>query len=423
MCKFLTYIFDTSPTSPIMCTVKQEWCKHYDVRFVEDTLISRIRDLTPAMEELCEKLATMAQGIVAAAEEKKAKAGITKLAKKKLTVPNPPNITKPRPRKVPEPMKITNDVKVGAEPHYLDRTSLSEIEDTKLARLAETRSETKKKYETAKEQPFKFHKSLRDNMDEVRREVEEKRNSELKFDMSHRKPLPDFRRFNATVKMNAAAILREDSLFKKKQAEEAKLIKDYEEELRDSTEFYRWRGEMESHDHVMKMEQVASKRMQAEASSRNARDAKERQLVDNKAVADLIKEEGELITKQRKMEVEATIMVNKQLVKEIREVEEKAPRKAESLVFQSRQAIRVSQNAKLKEAWERKLEEDEVEKGRKKDKIMRLRTHIVHKPEVKVFDPTTSAGLGLLDEMSLVEVRENGGGGKGIGNGVFKHFC
>ena len=44
--------------------------------------------------------------------------------------------------------------------------------------------------------------------------------------------------------------------------------------------------------------------------------------------------------------------------------------------------------------------------ARKMDKIRQLGTHIVHKPEVKVFDTKTSAGLGLLDEMSLVEMKE-----------------
>ena len=69
-------------------------------------------------------------------------------------------------------------------------------------------------------------------------------------------------RFNATVKLNTAAILREESLFRKKQAEEAKLIQNYEEELRDSTEYYRWKTEMEEHDDKMKLEQVKLKRMQ-----------------------------------------------------------------------------------------------------------------------------------------------------------------
>jgi hypothetical protein len=132
----------------------------------------------------------------------------------------------------------------------------------------------------------------------VRREVEEKRAAELQFDASHRKPLPDFKRFNATVKLNAAAILREDALFKKKQEAEAKLIQNYEEELRDSTEYYRWKTEMEEHDNQMKMEQVKLKRMQAVASGQNARDALERQYLDNKAVAELIKEEGSLMSDQ-----------------------------------------------------------------------------------------------------------------------------
>ena len=177
-------------------------------------------------------------------------------------------------------------------------------------------------------------------------------------------------------------------------------------QLRDSTEFYRWRNTMEEHDHIMKMEQVKSKRMQAVASAQNARDAKNRQLVDNKAVADLIKEEGGLMTKQRELEKEKDVMINRQLVKEIKEVEEKAPRKAEARVFRERQQVRKEQKEQLQEAWERKLKEDEVEQEMKMDKIRQLRTHIVHKPEVKVFDPTTSAGLGLLDEMSLVEMEE-----------------
>ena len=163
---------------------------------------------------------------------------------------------------------------------------------------------------------------------------------------------------------------------------------------------------MEEHDHLMKMEQVKSKRMQAVASAQNARDAKTRQFVDNKAVADLIKEEGELIGQQRVLEKEKDVIINRQLVKEIKEVEEKAPRKAEAKVFRERQQVRKTQKEELQEAWEKKIKEDEVEQARKMDKIRQLGTHIVHKPEVKVFDTKTSAGLGLLDEMSLVEMKE-----------------
>ena len=258
---------------------------------------------------------------------------------------------------------------------------------------------------TSPAQPFQLHET-RSNIDEVRRQVEEKREAELHFRASHRKPLPDVTRQGASVKLNAAAILREDALFKKKQSEEARLLKGYEDNLRDSTEYYRWKTDMEKHDGRIKMEQVQMKRMQATASSQNARDALERQFNDNKAIADLIKQEGSLMVAQKLYEEEVTVLVNKQLVREVKEVESKAPRKAEAMVFKERQETRRDIKAGLRTAWEGKVAADEVERERKMDKIRQLRTHTVHHPEVKVFDPTTSAGLGLLDEMSLVEMSE-----------------
>ena len=405
MSQFLQYLFDTSPTSPIVCSVKQEWCKHYDVKYVEDSLIGTIHRLTPIMNKLAKSLDAKALGLVAAAEEKKAASGIPSAGSKRLTVPLAPNITKPRPRRVPEPMKITNDVNIGPAPTYLERTSLAAIERAKEEKLHDARVATLVKYENCSEQPFVLHET-RSNMSEVRRRIEEKREAELQFGSSHRKPLPDFTKVHACVKLNTAAILREDALFKKKQAEEASLLSNYERDLRDSTEYFRWKTTMEGHDDAMKLEQVKLKRLSAESSTQNARDAIERQLADNKAVASLIKEEAKLLGAQRALEEDATLLVNKQLVAEIKVVEAMAPRLAESNVFQERQAIRVEQKKDLKLAWERKVAEDTVVAMQKMDKIRQLRSHAVHKPEVKVFDPTTSAGLGLLDEMSLVEMEE-----------------
>jgi len=149
---------------------------------------------------------------------------------------------------------------------------------------------------------------------------------------------------------------------------------------------------MEKHDDLMKLEQVKLKRMQAVASSQNARDALERQFLDNKAVAELIKEESELMGEQRELENDARALVCRQLVKEVREVESKAPRKAESKVLKERQQIRQAQRKELSAAWEEKLAEDAVEKERKMDRIRQLRTHTVHKPEVSVFSKPCHCG-------------------------------
>jgi len=50
------------------------------------------------------------------------------------------------------------------------------------------------------------------------------------------------------IKLNAAAILREDALYKKKQAEEAKMLETFELDKRDTREFTEWQRTMRLKD-------------------------------------------------------------------------------------------------------------------------------------------------------------------------------
>jgi hypothetical protein len=58
------------------------------------------------------------------------------------------------------------------------------------------------------------------------------------------------------VRLNAASILREDALFKKKQESEVHLLKAYEEDLRDCSEFYAWQGKTRAHDKAVQKARV-----------------------------------------------------------------------------------------------------------------------------------------------------------------------
>lgn len=74
--------------------------------------------------------------------------------------------------------------------------------------------------------------------------------------MKHAREMPDFDKKDAPVKLNAAAVVREGFLLKKKEEEELKVMKEYEVNLRDEKEFERWRREMEEKDDVLRIEHI-----------------------------------------------------------------------------------------------------------------------------------------------------------------------
>lgn len=58
----------------------------------------------------------------------------------------------------------------------------------------------------------------------------------------------------AEIKLNAAAILREEMLLKKKQEIEKERVKNLEVNLRDSGEFEEWKRDLEEKEQIARME-------------------------------------------------------------------------------------------------------------------------------------------------------------------------
>ena len=77
--------------------------------------------------------------------------------------------------------------------------------------------------------------------------------------------VPDFHSFHEhlQIKLTTSSILREDALYKKKQAEEAKFLKAYEEELRDQSEFIKWQSKVRAADELARATEIERRKQDA----------------------------------------------------------------------------------------------------------------------------------------------------------------
>jgi len=397
---FLLYTFDVPRLAN---SVKWDWLKIFDLEYVEDHMLRPISESAVNAESLRLEILSKASGLAAEKDAPAEMAG----AKRQLTIPVSPRLTRPAPRIVPAPDKISQEVKATEMPRYLDRTNVEQIILEKEARRAAELEKTLKKYSESKVQPFELHET-RNTIDKARLAAEQKLAAELLFDSKPGPAVPlRLPTKKAEFRMNTAAYLREDALYTKKQAEEAKLIEAYESELRDSTQFYQWQTSMKEQDVKDRLEQVERVRSLAKLSAAEAQAAMEQQRQDNASVAERIKIESEEMQKQLQYETEMQRVMNQELVHEMIQVREHAPREAQARMFEQRKERRSAVHDEMTAL----LAEREAEAERKHEERLERAKQLkalneVHPVPVKVFDPTESIGLGLLGEMSLVEMKE-----------------
>ena len=80
--------------------------------------------------------------------------------------------------------------------------------------------------------------------------------------MKHARPMPDFEKKQAQVKLTTAAILRDGHLLKKEEEVQAKILNDLEWNQRDDAEFNRWKAEMGEKDEIERIEHMQKSKSQ-----------------------------------------------------------------------------------------------------------------------------------------------------------------
>jgi len=332
-------------------------------------------------------------------------AGLAKVEKKVSTVPVSPRLTQTRLPVLVDPERIPAQMVAKDVPDFINRTSLAKIAQEKKLMAEKTRESTQKKYPSSLLYKFHENKGGR-SLEEVRREVDDEFNKQLAFDSSFYHEPPDFSKVKADVKLNTSTVLKEDFLYRRQQAKDAALLRQYEEELRDPFDYYMWQHEMKERDHQDKLKQVVFRREQAKQTSIEAKDAMEKQREDNMKIANLMREQAEVIKDQKDLEKEIEMLHNKELVHKISEVRDKNPIEAAQKVIKERIEIGKRVREELEEKRLLKEEEDRREEELKADRIRQLRAmNTVHKEHIAVFDPTLTAGVTLLDQMSYMEMK------------------
>ena len=91
--------------------------------------------------------------------------------------------------------------------------------------------------------------------------------------MKYAREVPDFSKLEAPVKLTSAAVLREGHLLKIKAEQDAKVLKDFEINMRDAGEFDRWRREMEEKEDIERLEHIQKKKIEMEMAREAAMEA------------------------------------------------------------------------------------------------------------------------------------------------------
>ena len=170
---------------------------------------------------------------------------------------------------------MPREIKSNPIPKGLFKKNLADIEAEKVERRKNEVEAIRKDYiENDKQKfPLATEKRRPDKFDNAKKEVIKKRDGELQFQMKYAREVPDFSKLEAPVKLTSAAVLREGHLLKIKAEQDAKVLKDFEINMRDAGEFDRWRREMEEKEDIELLEHIQKKKIEMEMAREAAMEA------------------------------------------------------------------------------------------------------------------------------------------------------
>ena len=431
MNEFFTFLFDEDILRE---KLRPEWIKLYDFNYIDKEVIGNLLKNKIKINKILEHIKEKATGysnegtknvkidsdsnlnktqfpdIIKTSSSKKIKKENKTMqraqSQKRITIPKPFKLTENKPRILKEPKELKNNFSMKPFPiNDYNKTSLSEIEEKRKNRLELIKKDTIQKYNNCK--PFVFESEKRPtNIEKIREEVTKKLENSLQFNKKYSNPPKDFSKNSGDVNYNQTAILREDYLIEKKRKEEEENLKRILIEKTDSKDHMKWIKEMKLKDDIEKLEEIQKRKIELNLNREVATTYLQRRTRINQ-LKSLEHKKKELInSKIREEKKKHEILEKRELVKEIDKERENIIRIKKEIEDNNKEIYKNRKNEyKILDLM--KSEEKKIEKERRDNLISQIRElERIPMKRNTGFDPTETPGYGLLEEMSLVELKE-----------------
>lgn len=237
--------------------------------------------------------------------------------------------------------------------------------------------------------------------EKIKEEIEKLREEELDFGRKKKEhkivPPKDFSNIPAEIKYNEAAIIREEYLINKKKKLEEDEINKIIIEKKDSTEYQRWRREMEEKDKITRLEEINKRKIELELAREEALDAFNKKLIKNKKLVLEHKREEMIRANEKKEELEKEIEMKRKLVEEMKKEEKENLKSEKEKLINLNKENYAKHQEEMKDLILKQKEEKKYEEEKRMELIIQIR-ELEKLPVVRTkgFDPTETGKIIII---------------------------